>query len=755
MNFRIMIQLIPRFALVCLFYLTILTAQEPDDSAVTVVAEGQLDSVDDDRLSALQDSIAVLHAQLQVSGDSLAIKSDQYKDSVVKSASQAEGIGALTDSIASMAAALVKVVQHADSLALLQEAMAADNQVKADQISALTATHDSVLTAQTAAYKRLADSLSVTEVLRKAGAASTRRQIIEISALQDSLAVQREFGQDIKSRYDSLSTLSDSLRVVLAQSYDSLTTLGLLHAATLARGQQQLSRIGGLADSLSSSLEREGDLQGRHQTLIEFKDSLGAELTQAKSALVVADSVEQSLHDAIAALQVLFGELERQVSAGSGKLAGIHDQLKTAIRAANAEKIDGTVDGQYLLYLQTLVDYQAIGGRRAGRLFGGGESDEMTLYKSDEFRYYLQWAELQGRTADALNLLAGRYYAQKDEIRGALTYIKTLFLYNGSPAAQFAIERLTELKPKEREIEALFQTVAQEGESMRVGKEQVYRYLYFLDMIRQLENRTALHYFLEQAIQYMSIYPDVFGADKLHTWIAQTYHKLGEYNIELLALIKIRTLYPESEYIPQTTYMLAEVTSNDLAQHELGAERYALFLEEFPNHDLSPRAMMAQSALLEGKLKQPELARELYRKLATTYSSDDLAPVALSRLAQLLQKKLKSPAEALSIYQELLSKYGDVASHGIVALNGLAKLSAKSKQYDVAVDHYQDIYKRYPAAKTEVIAGMLAAADIYEADLKNLDGAIRTLQVILDQYPNYGKIKAVQNRVSKLEKKRN
>ena len=754
MMFRTTNQLILRLALISIFYATILTAQELADTTLAATTEVQLDNLENDDLSALQDSIAELHAQLQVIADSLAIKSDQYNDSVIKRAFQAEEIGALIDSVASMTAVLAGVVQYADSLSLLQEATVADNQAKAVQISALSASHDSVLTAQTAAYKQLADSLSVTEVLRKASAASNRRQIIEIATLQDSLAIQHKFGQDIQSRHDSLHALSDSLRVVLAQSYDSIATLGHLHDSTLAQSHQQLSRIGGLADSLSSSLEREGNLQRRHQTLTAFKDSLGAELSQAKFDLVVADSIEQSLDGAIAALQVVFGELERQVSTGSGKLAGIHDQLKTAIRATNAEKIDGTADGHYLVYLQTLVDYKAIGGRRVGRLFGGGESDQMTLYKSDEFRYYLQWAELQGHTAEALNLLAGKYYAQKDKIRGALTYIKTIFLYSGSPAAQFAIERLTELKPKEREIEALFQTVAQKSESMSVGKEQVYRYFHFLGMIRQLEDRAALHYFLEQAIQYMSIYPDVFGADKLHTWIAETYHKLGEYNIELLALMKIRTLYPESEYIPQATYTLAEVTSNDLDQHELGAERYAYFLEEFPNHDLSPMAMMVQSALLDKKLKQPDRARELYRKLATTYSSDDLAPVALSRLAQLLEKKLKSPAEARLVYQELLSKYGDVASHGIVALNGLAKLSAKSKQYDAAVDYYQDIYKRYPTAKTEVIVGMLKAADIYEADLKNLDGAIRTLQVILDHYPNFEKIKTVQKRVSKLEKKR-
>ncbi len=581
-----------------------------------------------------------------------------------------------------------------------------------------------------------------------------------ISLLQDTLFLRQEQLEaanfTLRQLEQSVAGLTDTLAQVqseLQQAADSLSRQGILYDRAEADNRRFIVQLSVLSDSLADSFRRGQELQSRHDSLAALGDSILVLLGQAQSDLLVADSLERAVTDTVAALKVILQGLEGKLSANQEGLSGMYEQLKTTMMAVEEEAVDSTTDARYLAHLQRMTDY-SVKSRGFSRLFSGGGGENLVRYKQDEFRQYLRWSELRGHTPQVLNLLADTYYAQGDQVRGALTYLKTVFLYTESESGLHARGQLEERLGKNDEIGRLYYEVALNSDSMNVGEEYFYRYLHFLNYIRTLQHIDARRYFIAETQQFLALYPAVFQADQLHVWVAQTYHTLGEFHTEILTYIKIRAMYPESEFLPRITFALAEVTAADLEMPELGAQRYEEFLAEFPDHEQAPAALMAEARLYETQLKRPKLAGDLYRHLADTYGADPLAPVALFSFAQLLRNKLASPAGALAVYEEILATYGEDRSIGIPTLEGLAVISKETRQYDAAVAYYLDIYQRYPDANERAVAGILKAADIYQSDLKNLDATIHTLHIVLDNYPKYRGYKSVQRRVQKLQKKK-
>ncbi|MEE9464534.1 MAG: hypothetical protein V3W14_03020 [Candidatus Neomarinimicrobiota bacterium] len=581
-----------------------------------------------------------------------------------------------------------------------------------------------------------------------------------ISLLQDTLFLRQEqldaTNFTARQLEQSVAGLTDTLTQVRAElqvTSDSLTRMGVQYDRVTDENRQHLTQLSALSDSLAVTFNRAQALQLRHDSLKTLSDSILVQLDQAQADLVIADSMERAITDTVVALKLMLEGLEGQVSANEEGLSGMYEQLKMAMIAADEEMLDSTTDAQYLAHLHAVADYKM---RTAGmaRLFGGGDDEELAIFKLDEFRQYFRWSGLRGRSPEAMNLLAATYYEQGDQIRGALTYLKTVFLFPETEAGLHARGQLEEKFTQNDEIGRLYYEVALNPDSMQVGDDDFYRYLHFLDYIRTLQNVESRRYFIDETQHFLALFPGIFRGDELQLWVAQTYHALEEFHKEILSYTKIRNIYPDSELIPEITYALAEVTAQNLESDDLGAARYAQFREQFPEHELAPAALMAEALLYETELKRATLAGDLYRHLADTYSEDVLAPVALFRFAELFRTKLGSPAGALATYEEILSSYGEEQSIGIPALQGLASISKETRQYDAAVTYHLDIYQRYPDADESAVAGILEAAKIYESNLKNLDAAIHTLHLVLDNYPEYQRIKRVQKQVQKLQKKK-
>ncbi|UCD38586.1 MAG: hypothetical protein JSW54_03655, partial [Fidelibacterota bacterium] len=575
-----------------------------------------------------------------------------------------------------------------------------------------------------------------------------------ISLLQDSLFLTHEqldaatfIVQQLEQRAD---TLADSLALAgnqLRQLADSLFQMSVLYDRAVIENRQNLVRLSALGDSLARSFQRENELRA-------LNDSLLIILARTQTYLATTISAQQVYSDTATILRNTLDSLQQALLAAEQRVTGMYEQFKAAPLSPEATTVDSVTDERFVNYLQLLADYRLEATGLVRRLQARGEDEEIYTYKLDEFRQYLTQVALLGHTPDALNLLAETYVEQDDAIRGTLAYLQTLFIYPETEAGLQAMDQLEELVERNEALGKLYYEVALNPDSVNVSDEEFYRFLNYLDHIRKLPNATAREWFIKEAQRFLAMYPGLVQADEVLVWIARAHHAQEQYHNEILTYAKIRLLYPYSAFIPQTTFAMAEVTTNDLGEYATGAVRYARFREEFPYHEKAPAALLAEAAIYENELKDYQRAGDLYRELADTYSEDLLAPVSLFRYAELLHLRLTSPTGALAVYEEILTHYGQEPETGIPALEGLALISMQMRQYDAAVVYYLDIHQRYPQAQERAVAAILQAADIYESELENIDAAIHTLHLILDNYPDYPNIRSVQRQVQKLQKRR-
>jgi TolA-binding protein len=582
-----------------------------------------------------------------------------------------------------------------------------------------------------------------------------------LNTLQDSLFLRQEQLDAanflVNQLQDESAQLQDSLNRLTTEStalVDSLAILNIAHDQLTTENQQYQTQLSALSDSLAVGVTRHADLLGKFESAQLISDSLSRTLTATQAELFIADSSSMSYADTLAAMRSSMNKLSTELMANEEGLSGMYERLKSVVSAVGEGAYDTTKDERYLQVLTNTANYQ-VENKGIGRLFGGAGPDEyINRYKFAEYNQYLDWIELDGHTPEVFNYLGDHYAAGGEPVIASLVYLKNLFVFPESEASAAAANALNELVEKDGELGHLYYEVVLNPDSLNVGDEKFYRYLQYLDHLHRLNDPSARRWFLTESGLFLGLYPGIFQSDKITYWQALTYHALEEYHNEILTYQKIPVLFPESEYIPDCKYNMAEVTTKQLELYADGAEGYAAFRAEFPDHDKAPAALLAEAAIYSEKLKEYRKASDLLRELADTYPESDLAPIALFSYAGLSRNNLTSTAQALAVYEEILSAYGQDQNIGIPALEGLASISRESGQYEAAVVYYLDIYDRFPESNEAVVEAILEAAEIYEKNLKNLDAAIHTLHIVLDNYPDYPGTKSLTKKVQKLQKKK-
>ena len=588
--------------------------------------------------------------------------------------------------------------------------------------------------------------------------AATEKSLLEqvyqsrIALMQDSLFITRERLQAAEFLSGEVSKKVDQLRDSLGlasqttrQWADSVARLLVLDDRQKSEMSQNMARLEALSDSLTRSYIRE-------QGLSDFNDSLLVLLGQTQDFLSSAGRNEEAVNDSLLTLRSALQRLQTSMASNEEVLMTQMERLQTSMLSQGGLGLDSMLENRNLNFLNDLMAYKS---ERSGltRFFRGG-GDLLADFKQEALALYLAQSRQEGRAAEALVMLADQQVANRNRPRGALIYLKVLFMYPDGEAWTTARTNIVGLVERESEEGYLVYEVALVPDSMQVGQDPFFRMLHYLDHLRSLTSEVALRWFIEECASFMTLYPGVVQTDRVLFWLAQAYEELGEDHQASLTYQKLQTLYPVSSHLPLALLSQAEIVSNRLEMPETGIERYQAFIERYPNHTEAPRALLDQAILFEESLKDYHQAGSLYRRLADEYPGDPVAPLGLFRYGVLLREHLGSPSGATAVYEEILQAYGDDPDHGIPALENLARIAYRLEQFDGAIVYYLDIPERYPDAQEPCVTAILEAADIYQGKLKNLDAAIHTLHMILDDYPGYQGIKSVQKQVQKLQKKR-
>lgn len=581
-----------------------------------------------------------------------------------------------------------------------------------------------------------------------------------LNTLQDSLFMRQEqldaanfLVNQIRDETVQLQDSVGNLATAIAVLVDSIGGLNIAQDQLTTENMQYQTQLSALSDSLAISVKSHADLLSEFEVAQLISDSIAIALTATQTELFIADSSSMSYADTLATLRANMNKLSNELLVNEEGMSGMYERLKSVMTSVNEGAYDTTKDERYLEALTNIANYKA-SGRRLGRLFGGGPDKYINRFKFSEFEQYLNWIELEGHTPEVFNYLGALYQANDEPVIATLVYLKNLFLFPESQASAAAADALNGLVEKNGELGHMYYEVVLNSDSLNVGDEKFYRYLQYLDQLHRLYDAKARRWYLSESALFLGHYPGIFQSDKIIYWQAETYHALEEYHNEILVYQKIPMLFPESAYIPDCKFNMAEVTANELELYDVGAEGYSAFRAEFPDHALAPAALLAEATIYSQNLKDYRRASEALRELADTYPESNLAPVALFNYATLSKDKLASKPQALAVYEEILTEYGQDEDIGIPALEGLASISKRSGQFEAAVVYYLDIHDRFPESNEAAVRAILAAAEIYEKNLKNLDAAIHTLHIVLDNYPNFPGKKSVTKRVQKLQKKK-
>ncbi len=572
-----------------------------------------------------------------------------------------------------------------------------------------------------------------------------------ITLMEDSLFIIRERHQAAEFMTQNLTRQLGVARDTLAQSRtetrqwaDSVTSLIILNDQLESESSQHLARVSTLSDSLASSYIRERALQ-------ELNDSLLVLLGQTQEFLATASQSEEAVNDSLAQLRNTLQQLQGLMTSNEQFMSTQLQRLQSSMLSQEGLALDSLLENRSLAYLQSLMAYQVV--RRGLARFLGAAVDPLADFKETELALFLIQTRQKGRAAQVQAMLADQFVANGDPARGALAYLKVLFLHQDSPGWTEARTKIVGLIDRDSEEGRLLYEIALNPDSMRVGNDPFFRNLHYLDHLRSLTSATGINWFLAECRNFLSLYPGVVQTDMLLSWMAEGYRALGAFHEAILSYNKLQILYPHSSHMPEALLALAEISAEQLNIPAEGVRLYGSFLEGYPNHWEAPKALLAMAILQEMRLRDYHQAGNNYRRLADEYPDDPVAPLGLFRYGALLEGRLGSPVAALSVYEEILQGHGDDQDHGIPALNQLADLSLKLDQFDAAVIYYLEIPRRYPGAEEQGVEAILKAAGVYQSKLKNIDAAIHTLHMILDDYPDYPGLRSVQRQVQKLQKK--
>ena len=308
--------------------------------------------------------------------------------------------------------------------------------------------------------------------------------------------------------------------------------------------------------------------------------------------------------------------------------------------------------------------------------------------------------------------------------------------------------------------------------------------LEFLD--KQFDTATAesLPYLLSEVNAWLSINSDKKNADKALELQAQVQAKMGDFKSAMLTYIKHIYSYPhstvnltvrsqlstlvdskldrklkqsvntvakgsaESKKSDRLASMLERMSEEPAAYfYEPLVREFVAFSADYPDY---PRADVLQRALASVFLakEQPNTAVLAYEQLLAVYPESSLKASVRMDIAAVLADKLKNYDKAIEIYQDVTNEHPGTPEAGQSYIQ-IGKLSELRKKYDLAISVYDKIIALYPKTDNafnafqskavlqrkqlalfgEAVDTLNAQADMFKGDVRCVPGLLLAAEI--------------------------
>lgn len=201
-------------------------------------------------------------------------------------------------------------------------------------------------------------------------------------------------------------------------------------------------------------------------------------------------------------------------------------------------------------------------------------------------------------------------------------------------------------------------------------------------------------------------------AEKAQLKIGQVYEQAGEIDLALAEYARLLQIFPAGALRADAQFRIAEclkpsgfMSGLDFSRKEKCAkaiEEYGKVYKEYHSSPNAPQALFQMGLLQEeGKTgEECEAAISSFETVARDYASNELAPHAMLKVAQLCtDKRVRNYDKAIETYEQILKRYPDHEEEFHILLNIAAIKESRLKDRDAAIEGYRRVIREKPATK--------------------------------------------------------
>ena len=349
---------------------------------------------------------------------------------------------------------------------------------------------------------------------------------------------------------------------------------------------------------------------------------------------------------------------------------------------------------------------------------------------------------------EAQALLASLYKKQGDAKSSMICLLRLIYEYPQSKAALKAQSELLELGDKtlSRKLRPALGELVKGSDAA----DKADRLAAMLQRVVEGLGDALYDPTVREIRRFQARFPDYSKSDVLDWTLAQLHEKNEKYAAALSADRQLIAVYPESAYKSSAQFAIGGIYADDLRNYRKALDAYQQFVDQYPDNVNVLPALQRMAQLFSDKFKQYELAVQIDERIIKTFPKTEGALKAFNDEAKLLRDRLAKPDEAIKTYRRLTKQFA--APPAVTALQEAAMVARKDlKDFKLEIELRSQIAADY-AFSHDAPAELYAAAEVYEDDLKDLAGALKTYKEVSAKFPNSKQSRKAADRLAKLEK---
>jgi outer membrane protein assembly factor BamD (BamD/ComL family) len=314
-----------------------------------------------------------------------------------------------------------------------------------------------------------------------------------------------------------------------------------------------------------------------------------------------------------------------------------------------------------------------------------------------ELKAYLAMFPDAKENKTILKALGDYYYAEDDYHDALFYYLKLRCLYSDYEV-QALNEQITRIMNSEEksDYEAVSETLFLLLPNMTSTSLMDDRFL-FLEKLFELKQDEHHQLFVNEAKDYVRLYPHSINTDKVLLMIAESFERNDDHQTALFYFQLMLKLIPTSDQISHVSYKIAELLSTKLDEYRPAIDVYKELVKKDPNYVLSHAAQF--------------------------------------NIAKLYQDELEENNDAILAFEYYLDHYPD-GNYAVQSLERIAQIYEENKEYNKVIDALQRITENY-LTHPNASSAQLKIIDILVDDQNRYDLAAKELVRFTELFPKH------------------